>query len=440
MKDHQVFQENWSKKVSIYRGLTRFILICLILAEVNGSQAAAGDAQTAISEAELYTVKVRSSVEYPFGTETKGSSTGTGFLVDKSNGYILTNAHVASRSPSKLTINFKNGTPITAEKVYVDRVVDIAVLKIDPSKITSQFRDAALDCETEPNPGTPVIAYGHPWGLDFTATRGIVSGSKVFWGTEMLQTDAAVNPGNSGGPLIAETNQRVVGVNTSKVSVKDSEKVAFATPIKFACTILKLIREKKDPSPPILPIEFASTRKDREVVIAKVYDAWAEKIKIGDRILAVNDDFSTRYATRVIDKARGKETIKLTVERGDIVKRTLSFDLPVPSDRDNKIPKALYVSGMTIGPSLLMRADPNIMFIHHVADASAADQAQFGETNIIQAIDGVEIKSFDQLESIIRANANHEVEFVLKRLKDKSELEYGFVVRRIYVEHIQNIQ
>lgn len=428
------------KPASRKRHLHRLNFTGLIAAALVNSQVIAGDAQTAISEAELFTVKVRSSVEYPFGNETKGSSTGTGFLVDKNNGYILTNAHVASRSPSKLTINFKNGNPIPAQKIYVDRVVDIAVLKIDPSKIGSQFKDATLECENEANPGTPVIAYGHPWGLDFTATRGIVSGSKVFWGTEMLQTDAAVNPGNSGGPLIEETNQRIIGVNTSKVSVKDSEKVAFATPIKFACTILNLIRENKDPSPPILPIEFASTRKDREVVIAKVFPAWADKVKIGDRILAVDGDFSTRYATRVIDRTRGKENIKLTVERGDTVKRTLSFDLPVPTDRDNKKPKALFVSGMTIGPSLLTRADPNVMYVHHVADASAADQAQFGETNIIQAIDGVEINNFEQLESIIRANADHEVEFVLKRLKDKSELEYGFVIRRIYIEHIQNVQ
>jgi serine protease Do len=412
-------------------------LACCLLAN---SGAFAADAQKVISDAELYTVKVRSSVEYPFGSDTRGSFSGTGFLVDRKSGYILTNAHVASRSPSKLTVNFKSGNPIRAEKVYVDRVVDIAVIKIDPSKIEGSAQEATLDCSNEQSPGSPAIAYGHPWGLDFTATRGIVSGNKVSYGVEMLQTDAAINPGNSGGPLIEETTGKVIGVNTSKVSNKESEKIAFATPIRFACTILSLLRENRDPSPPILPIEFASTRKDREVVVAKVYAAWADKIKIGDRILAVDDDPTARFATRVIDRARGKDRVKLTIERGDTVKRTLTFDLPVPALHDNKKPKALFFSGMLIGPSLLTRADPNVMYIHHVTDASAADQAQFGETNIVQAVDGVEIQDFEQFESIIRANADHEVEFVLKRLKDKSELEYGFVTRRIYVEHINNIQ
>jgi serine protease Do len=418
----------------------QYFLVGLLVYGLAVSTARASDAQKVIASGELYTVKVRSSIEYPFGSETKGSATGTGFLVDKKNGYILTNAHVAGRSPSKLSINFKNGNPIRAEKVYVDRAVDIAVIKVDPSKIDDRFQEAALDCSNEHRPGSPAIAYGHPWGLDFTATRGIVSGNKVSFGVEMLQTDAAINPGNSGGPLIEETSGKVIGVNTSKVSNKDSEKVAFATPIRFACTILSLLRENRDPSPPILPIEFASTRKDREVVVAKVYEAWADKIKIGDRILAVDDDQTARFATRVIDQARGKDRIKLTVERGDTVKRTLTFDLPVPATRDNKKPKALFFSGMLIGPSLLTRADPNVMYIHHVADSSAADQAQFGETNIVQAVDGVEIHNFEQFESIIRANADHEVEFILKRLKDKSELEYGFVTRRIYVEHINNIQ
>ena len=60
---------------------------------------------------------------------------------------------------------------------------------------------AKLKCDGEPAAGRAVIAYGHPWGLDFTATRGIISGTKPRDGEEKLQTDAALNPGNSGGAL-----------------------------------------------------------------------------------------------------------------------------------------------------------------------------------------------------------------------------------------------
>lgn len=397
------------------------------------------DAQKVISDAESYTVKVTTSVEYPFGTETKATARGAGFLVDRQNGFILTNAHVAKLSPSEIKVNFKNGPLMKADKVYVDRHLDLAVLKVNQKNIPETAKAAPLDCKDEPVPGAQVIAYGHPWSLDFTATRGIVSGSKVRWGVEMLQTDAAINPGNSGGPLIEEISRQVIGINTSKLASSDSEKIAFSTPIRFACTILSLIQDKKDPSTPVLPIEFASTLRDREVVIADVSGDWADKLKIGDRILAIDGDRSTRFASRVIDKARGKDQIKITVERGTSVKRELTFDLIVPKARDNRQPQGLQVSGMVIGPSLLFRADPNVMYVHHVNDASIAEQSRFIEKDQIHAIDGVPVKSFEDLERLIRVNAGYEVEFVVKRLRDKSELEFGFVTRKIEILDIKKI-
>lgn len=397
------------------------------------------EAQKVISDAERYTVKVTTSVEYPFGTETKATSRGAGFLVDRINGLILTNAHVAKLSPSKIRVNFKNQPPIPAEKIFVDRHLDLAVLKVDPTNIPESANAASLDCINEPSAGAQVVAYGHPWGLDFTATRGIVSGSKVRWGVEMLQTDAAINPGNSGGPLIDETSRKVIAINTSKLASSESEKIAFSTPIRFACTILALIQDKQDPSAPILPVEFASTIRDREVVIADVTGDWADSLKIGDRIIAIDGDSSTRFASRVIDKARGKDQIKITVERGASVKRELTFNLPIPQARDNRQPNGIQVSGMVIGPSLLRRADPNVMYVHYVNDASIAEQSRFIEQDQIYAIDGIRVKNLEDLERLIRANAGQEVEFVVKRLKDKSELEYGFVMRKLEIQKIESI-
>lgn len=399
----------------------------------------ASEPKGVITEAERYTVKVTTSVEYPFGTETKATSRGAGFLVDRNTGLILTNAHVAKLSPSKVRINFKNGPLVPAEKIFVDRHLDLAVLKVNPKNIPETATAATLDCNDEPSPGAQVVAYGHPWSLDFTATRGIVSGSKVRWGVEMLQTDAAINPGNSGGPLIDETSKKVIGINTSKLAASDSEKIAFSTPIRFACTILALIRENRDPSTPVLPIEFASTLRDREVVIASVSGNWADVLKIGDRILAIDGDRSTRFASRVLDKTRGKDQIKMTVERGSSVKRELTFDLTVPQARDNRKAIGIQVSGMVVGPSLLLRADPNVMYVHYVNDASIAEQSRFIEKDQIHAIDGIPVKNFEDLERLLRANAGDEVEFVVKRLRDKSELEYGFVTRKLEILNIESI-
>jgi serine protease Do len=419
-------------KQNTYAILGIFILL------VNCKLAFGLEAKKVISSAESYTVKITTSVDFPFGTETKATSRGAGFLVDKKNGLVLTNAHVAKQSPSSIRINFKNQPLVPAEKVFVDRHLDLAVLKLDPKNIPDFASAAQLDCLDEPAAGAQVIAYGHPWSLDFTATRGIVSGSKVRWGVEMLQTDAAINPGNSGGPLIDETSGNVIGVNTSKLSSSESEKIAFSTPIRFACTILQLLKENRDPSTPVLPIEFASTLRDREVVIANVSGNWANSLKIGDRIVAIDGDRTTRFASRVIDKARGKDQIKITIERG-ITKRELTFVLDVPKERDNRQPRGIQVSGMLIGPSLLIHADPNVMYVHYINDASIAEQSRFSEKDQIQAIDGVPVRSFDDLERLIRANAGDEVEFVVKRLKDKSELEYGFVARKLEIRDITSI-
>jgi S1-C subfamily serine protease len=422
------------------RPSTYFVLRCLFCSILwLPAPIMASEPKGVITEAERYTVKVTTSVEHPFGTETKATSRGAGFLVDRNSGLILTNAHVAKLSPSKIRINFKNGPLVPAEKIFVDRHLDLAVLKVNPKNIPDTATAATLDCNDEPSPGAQVVAYGHPWSLDFTATRGIVSGSKVRWGVEMLQTDAAINPGNSGGPLIEETSRKVIGINTSKLASNDSEKIAFSTPIRFACTILALIQENRDPSTPVLPIEFASTLRDREVVIAHVSGDWANFLKIGDRILAIDGDRSTRFASRVLDKTRGKYQIKMTIERGSSVKRELTFDLTVPKVRDNKKPVGIQVSGMVIGPSLLLRADPNVMYVHFVNDASIAEQSRFIEKDQIHAIDGVPVNNFEDLERLLRANAGDEVEVIVKRLRDKSELEYGFVARRLEIQEIQHI-
>ena len=120
-----------------------------------------------ISEASLYTVKLTTAVDYPFGNDRKGTSRGSGFLVDKERGWILTNAHVASRSPSHLRVSFKDQPYTAAQKVYVDNHLDLAVIKVDPSKIPASAVAANLFCGQEPAPGLPVIAFGHPWNLDY---------------------------------------------------------------------------------------------------------------------------------------------------------------------------------------------------------------------------------------------------------------------------------
>src|SRR5262249_6815509 len=169
-----------------------------------------------------------------------------------------------------------NGYPFAkADKIYVDNHLDVAVLKIDPASIPAYATAGELQCAAEYPPGRPVIAFGHPWSLDYTATRGIISGVKVSEGAESLQTDAALNPGNSGGPLIDAETGLIVGINAS--GVRGAEGLHFAVPIKFVCTILDLLKQGKEPAPPRLPVLFAATLHDKELAVARVTGEWSQK-------------------------------------------------------------------------------------------------------------------------------------------------------------------
>lgn len=223
-----------------------------------------------------YIVKVFTRVETPFFDSKKGSFTGTGFVVDKERGWILTNAHVASRSLSVVHISFKGGEEIAVEKLYVDPLIDVAVLQIDIKFIPSHIKSAPLDCKQKPKAGHPVGVFGHPWGFDYTATRGIVSGYTFMGDQHLMQIDAPVNHGNSGGPLISIENGKVVGIATAMLNNSKAKRMNFAEPIIYACKIIDLLKVGNNPSPPDLPVTFFEDRnKGHSLKVAGVYSKQA---------------------------------------------------------------------------------------------------------------------------------------------------------------------
>jgi putative serine protease PepD len=147
-----------------------------------------------------------------------GSASGTGFLVDR-EGTIVTNAHVVG-SATSATVRFgEDGDRIPAEVLGSDASTDLAALRIDRDQAGNP-EPLALGDSDAVEVGDAVVAVGSPFGLDRTATAGIVSGlgreieaPNGFQIDEVIQTDAAINPGNSGGPL-ADARGRVIGVNS----------------------------------------------------------------------------------------------------------------------------------------------------------------------------------------------------------------------------------
>jgi len=148
-----------------------------------------------------------------------GNSTGTGFLIDR-EGRVVTNAHVVDGS-DRVEVRFgADGESIEGEVRGTDPSSDLAVVAIDPGKAPAGVRPLRLADSRKVQVGDVAIAIGNPFGLDRTATEGIVSGvgreiqaPNGFSIDSVIQTDAPINPGNSGGPLLDEGG-RVIGVNS----------------------------------------------------------------------------------------------------------------------------------------------------------------------------------------------------------------------------------
>jgi S1-C subfamily serine protease len=170
-----------------------------------------------------------------YGTEAQG----TGFLVDD-QGYILTNNHVVEGA-STVSVVFSDGNQVDAKVLGTDTLNDLAVLSVDPSAVSGitplKFGDSSAL-----KPGQMAIAIGNPYGLNNTVTVGVISGlNRTLSGSNlsgMIQTDASLNPGNSGGPLL-DANGAVIGINTAiEASSIGASGIGFAVSSNVAEKVL----------------------------------------------------------------------------------------------------------------------------------------------------------------------------------------------------------
>ncbi|HZP39437.1 MAG TPA: trypsin-like peptidase domain-containing protein [Methylomirabilota bacterium] len=190
----------------------------------------------------LVQVRVRRAIEQ--GEEAQPSpeerrSAGSGFIV-REDGYLVTNAHVVSDA-DRIQVRLADGRRFDGRLVGLDERVDLALLKIEGRGLPV----ALLGDSNQTRVGEFVLALGHPFGLEQTVSFGIVSrkGAPLQVaapGFEFIQTDAAVNPGNSGGPLVNMAGE-VVGVN-SMAAVNGS--IGFAIPVNLVKALLPQLAEK----------------------------------------------------------------------------------------------------------------------------------------------------------------------------------------------------
>lgn len=167
-------------------------------------------------------------------------SLGSGFIIS-ADGYILTNAHVVAGA-DKITVKLSNQQEYQAKVIGQDKRTDIALIKIDAKNLPVALIGNSQNIQV----GEWVLAIGEPFGLDYTATHGIVSAIGRDLPDEsyvpFIQTDAPVNPGNSGGPLI-DANGKVIGIN-SQIYTKSGGYmgISFAIPINVAMNVVDQIK------------------------------------------------------------------------------------------------------------------------------------------------------------------------------------------------------
>src|SRR5687768_8263716 len=161
------------------------------------------------------------------------TSTGTGFYVKEFN-LIATNEHVVGKN-AEVTIAGRLFEKRLAKVWYTDKKHDLAFLEPPEDVVIPEVK---LGNYEELHDGEVVVAIGHPFGLNYTATQGVISKvDRVRDGVKYIQIDAAINPGNSGGPLVNKGGS-IIGINS--FIIKGGDNLGFALPVSYVRDALQL--------------------------------------------------------------------------------------------------------------------------------------------------------------------------------------------------------
>ena len=358
-----------------------------------------------------------------FDLETPSSrsySTGAGWVYDKT-GHVITNAHVV-QAATVVSVEFFDGRVVRGEVVGLDPYTDIAVIRADPNASYFSMRRAY---DRLPRIGERVYAFGSPFGFKFSMSEGIISGlgreaagSNVPGGyTNYIQTDAAVNPGNSGGPLV-NADGHVIGMNVAIATAKsvgkspedsgsDSAGISFAIPLGTIEPIVDQIIKHGKVSRGYLGIIYnpsASRRQsipleDGTVLTGIMVDeveidgpSDLGGIKPGDVIVSVQGSpiINAESLSSLISSSRSGEVITVRVHRKSEFK-----DLHVTLGKMKNEVLARRISEpimMQLGMSL--QSAPQGIYVRRAWEGFPGANAGFDRGDVIIAVNG---KVFDDI-------------------------------------------
>ncbi len=313
-----------------------------------------------LTAAEVYAANVQSTVGITtsittnsWGYQTTSAASGSGFIVTDT-GYIITNFHVIEDSDS-ITVSLFNGNTYDAALMGYDESNDLAVLKIEAEGLSPVI----LGDSDNLNVGDSVVAIGNPLGeLTFSLTSGSISAKdrEVTMSNSLtmnlLQTDCAINSGNSGGALFNLYGE-VIGITNAKYSSSGSEtsidNIGFAIPINEVRTIVESIIEKGYYSKPYLGVGAQDVSREYQIyglpqgaaiqTITEGGPAEAAGLQVGDIITQFGDTRITGRAdlSTAIDRCKIGDTVTLTVYRqGQTLELTVTIGEQIQSTTPEK--------------------------------------------------------------------------------------------------------
>ncbi|MFN7972249.1 MAG: trypsin-like peptidase domain-containing protein [Acidobacteriota bacterium] len=370
----------------------------------------------------------------PEDDEFRREGAGSGVIIDPS-GWILTNNHVI-QSATKVMVKLADDRQFKAEVKGADRDLDVALLKIDGQNLPV----AALGDSDALRVGDWVMAIGNPFVYEHTVTVGVVSHKGRSNGNpfqQFIQTDAAINFGNSGGPLL-NTRGEVVGINTAISSV--GQGIGFAIPINRVKDIMEDLKSKGKVARGFLGVtpqsidedlvaSFKLPSKDGALVVEVKEDTPAERagIQVDDVITAVEgkpvknreDLFhivgattpETNVAIRVLrenGKGSGRwaeKTLTARLEERNAKSLGEPEDEEAPGDHEGVPGKKLGVDVSELGPEMRreLRVPEKVRgcVVTRVSPSGAAADAGISEGDVIVEIDGRPVADATQFKDVV---------------------------------------
>ena len=347
------------------------------------------------------------------------NSLGSGVIIDKDQGYVLTNNHVIDKA-DKITVTLSDGRQFSAKLLGTDPEADVAVIQIHADNLTA----LKVANSNQLKVGDFVVAIGNPFGLGQTVTSGIVSalgrsGLGIEGYEDFIQTDASINPGNSGGALV-NLRGEFIGMNTAILAPNGGNVgIGFAIPSNMAVRIMESLVQHgevrrgllgvttQDLTPEL--IKAFSLKGQYGAVVSRVDSGSpAEKagIEPGDIIVAVNGQ-EIRNGSSQIRTAIGLlqigDTANIEILRGE-ERKTVNAVIGKPKHVQfggDKLHPAL--SGTTLGETSKQQSEG--VLIEKVDPKSVAWKHGLRAGDIIITANRFRIKNLDEFKQVVNAKA-----------------------------------